>query len=54
MFCFAHVPEVNIEDLLALPKVGDDRVELHAWVLQALRGGAAAEVEAVVGRVHQL
>ena len=47
------MPEVNVEDLLPLPKVSDDRRQLPCRVGEALGGGAEAEVEAVVGGVHE-
>ena len=47
------VPEVNVEDLLPLPKVADDRRQLPCRVGEALGGGAEAKVEAVVGGIHE-
>ena len=50
--CGAH-PEVYVEEPLPLADPAHDGYELGSRVVQALSGGATAQVEAVVGRVHQ-
>ena len=45
------VPEVDVEELLALAEVLDDLVKLDAWIGEALRRRAAANCAAASSRL---